>query len=351
MGAQDVHSLRYMPQLDGVRAVALLAVLNFHFFPHDIWPSVGVHWGSLGVRLFFVLSGFLITTILLRDFSDPHSPLASYGNFVLRRAFRLYPILLVTLLVSAAFDLYHVRQTLPYTLTYTFNFHAAITGDWHGPVAHLWTLAVEEQFYLLWPLVLFVWLRKGLPLVPLLIGFILTSLIFRCGMRLYEFGSVQRETIPLASVDALSLGALVAVLTPKHKAIPIIGGLGCLLWLASTTMPYIFSRYWYEFNQLAFVMIFAWVVARAADGFSGASGAVLNNAALRYIGTISYGAYVLHLFVPYYLAMLGLNDLPLFSSKILAISITFALAALSWHFLERPIMRTFRPARLVTRTA
>jgi peptidoglycan/LPS O-acetylase OafA/YrhL len=345
VNSKSDHSLPYMPQLDSLRALAVLAVLNHHFFPQDIWVSLGVSWGALGVRLFFVLSGFLITTILLRDFAVATSLPLSYGKFVQRRATRLYPVLLVTLLVGAALDLYHVRQTLPYTLTYTFNFYAAATADWHGPVAHLWSLAVEEQFYLLWPLVLFIWLRKGYPIIPLLISLIVCSLASRIGMSAYGVGSVARETMPLASVDALALGALVAVLGPKHRAIAIIGGAGLLLLTITAIPSPLFPDY--ETSLLAASMIFAWIIACAAGGFSGVTGAILNNAALRYIGIISYGIYVLHNFVPHYLDLFGLRNIGLLPFGALATITTIALAAVSWHLLERPIMRAFRPRSLL----
>jgi peptidoglycan/LPS O-acetylase OafA/YrhL len=117
-----VHSLPLMPQLDSLRAIAILAVLYTHYLPEKYW-AFGVYWGELGVRLFFVLSGFLITSVLLRDLENSRSLKSTYFAFVSRRALRLYPVLLVALIVAAAADVGHIRETFFWHAAYLTNFY------------------------------------------------------------------------------------------------------------------------------------------------------------------------------------------------------------------------------------
>jgi peptidoglycan/LPS O-acetylase OafA/YrhL len=356
-GSREIHSLPYMPQLDSLRALAVLAVIYFHYAGPSFWPSIGIVWGALGVLLFFVLSGFLITSILLRDLQSSQSFGSAYGNFIWRRFLRLYPILPVVLLVGAALNLPYVRETLPVTLTYTYNLYAAATGEWHGPVSHLWTLAVEEQFYLVWPFLLFVCLRRRVPLVPVLVFLIVASFGFRVMLRAMQVEQVPFIALTPSSVDALALGALLALLRGRHRIIAAIGAVGLILWLIATAVPRI-PALWhlsvffhYEVVTIATAMMFVWVISRAADGFGGVVGKVLNSPALRYIGVISYGVYVFHTFTPYYLILLRAHWVLLpWQFNLLAAATTILLAALSWHLLERPIMRAGRKM-LVRRAA
>lgn len=313
---QDIHSLPYMPQLDGLRAISILLVLYTHYLPKDYW-LFDVYWGGLGVRCFFVLSGFLITTILLRDIENAPSFLPAYGRFIARRMLRLYPVLLLTLLGGAALGVYGMAQSLPWTLTYTTNILASINNEWPASVAHLWTLAVEEQFYLLWPLVLFFTQRRALPYV--LAAIIVVSPLFRMVIR-NTWNDVAGDALAPACFDALALGAVLAVIRGNARLINAIGAAGLFLWL---TYDYLIG----EFGITGAAMVFMWIIAKAADG---ALPTIFDNGGLRYIGQISYGIYVLHL--PVWVAMPA-------QPKWIVAAVTIGLASLSWHLIERPIMR------------
>jgi len=159
-----------IPSLDGLRAVSILLVLFSHLlgtrnFPTRDWLRVTGDLGNLGVRGFFVISGFLITTLLLRELERTGA--ISLKHFYLRRAFRIFPAFYVCLGCLALLNLLNLLKLNRYDLlsagTYTINYRTAVERSWN--VGHLWSLAVEEQFYLLWPAAL--WLlgkRKGLAL-------------------------------------------------------------------------------------------------------------------------------------------------------------------------------------------
>ena len=142
--------------LDGLRAVAILLVVFSHLlgtrnFPGREWLRYTGDLGNLGVRVFFVISGFLITQLLLRELELTGT--ISLRRFYLRRACRIFPAFYVCLGVLALLDAGHVLKLHPYDLlcagTYTINYRTAVERSWN--VGHLWSLAVEEQFYLLWP--------------------------------------------------------------------------------------------------------------------------------------------------------------------------------------------------------
>src|SRR5690554_4146704 len=158
--------LRYLPALDGLRAFAVAGVLCYHG---------GLAWaqgGFLGVDLFFVLSGFLITTLLLREHEDRGA--IALGAFWIRRARRLLPalgllivlVILYALFVAAPDELRTIRGDALATLGYVANWRFIATDDSYfalfqapSPLRHVWSLAIEEQFYLLWPLIVYGVLR------------------------------------------------------------------------------------------------------------------------------------------------------------------------------------------------
>jgi peptidoglycan/LPS O-acetylase OafA/YrhL len=237
---------------------------------------------------------------------------------------------------AAAVGIEPVRETLLWHLSYLTNFYIVING-WPLVVSHLWSLAVEQQFYMIWPFVIFFLPRALLPSALILL--IASSLAFRIVWR-DMVGGVGADVLAPASFDALGMGALVAVWRDKQqRLIDLAAAVGLGVVLVSLVIVRVGS----DVASTAVTWIFGWVISRAAVGFDGITGKVLNNAALRYIGTISYGIYVMHEVVPFFLIKGGLPVEPFGAAfRSIALGLTFLLAALSWHFMERPIMRVGR---------
>jgi peptidoglycan/LPS O-acetylase OafA/YrhL len=338
------HSLPYMPQLDSLRAISVLAVIYCHYVHAAYWPF-GVNWGTLGVRCFFVLSGFLITSILLRDIDKSPKFTSVYLAFIARRALRLYPILLVTLLVTAVLDVPHTRETLPWNLFYLTNIYMAAQQTWTDVVGHLWSISVEEQFYLLWPFVLFALPRRYLP--KLIVGMIVTCLIFRVVWRDFGPSFVGAEVLTPTAFDALGLGTLLALFRNNRFLIGTVGIVGACLWVGTMmfetvdTLPSHVPTILFYINETGACMVFVWVVKCLADGVPGIPGKIIAFPPIVYIGTISYGAYILHQFSPYLLGLVPIS-LPIEQYYMVCLVMTLVLAALSWHFLELPVMRSGR---------
>src|SRR5215218_136502 len=173
----------YRPQLDALRFFAIAGVLVAHNLDpgQAPWIFSRFDYAETGVRLFFVLSGFLITGILLgeREAADaaPHRRISAIRRFYARRFLRIFPIYYLTLAVVLVTAVSPARRIWPWLFTYTTNIYAWHRLDWPGPVGHLWTLAVEEQFYLVWPWFLLFVPRKWI--LPFLVGLIALAPLYR----------------------------------------------------------------------------------------------------------------------------------------------------------------------------
>jgi len=357
-----------MPQLDGLRCFAVIAVMVHHNWrPDEPWLFDRLNWGDLGVRLFFVLSGFLITGILLGGItgreSDRPERMVFLRNFYARRFLRIVPVyyfVLLVLIVNRA----QPTEDLPWLATFTTNIYIWLRLDWID-YPHLWTLAVEEQFYLVWPwLVLF--LRRSW-LLPALVALISLGPLYRL-FATFQYpedtgfgGSSASLIFPLGVVDSLGLGALLALAfaaDPDGKRLSgvltrVVLPMGVALFVLTRTKLVLGDHAVTALGDLSSALIFCWLVGMAARGFPGIAGRLLEWGPIRYVGKISYGAYLFHLLVPYLLlAPLvdrfgGTYENKGLVNFVVTSLLTIGIAALSWHLFEAPInrLRHFFPYR------
>src|SRR5882757_6155467 len=229
--SQRLNLRGHLPALDGVRGLAVLMVLVFHFVGNTL-PTTGVeraivgvtNYGSYGVELFFVLSGFLITGILYDAHNKPHY----FRNFYMRRLLRIFPLYygvlalvffvapLISLLRGPALDYLVDRQA--WAWLYAVNIYIAKDGDWSfSYLEHFWSLAIEEHFYLFWPLVIFLLARRPRALIAVSLATALGAMLARLIGSLVGVSWWTTYVLTPFRLDGLALGALLAVMARQPE--------------------------------------------------------------------------------------------------------------------------------------
>jgi peptidoglycan/LPS O-acetylase OafA/YrhL len=330
------RSIRYSPALDGLRALAVLSVMLFHL------DAFALGWA--GVPLFFVLSGYLITSILL---SQRGQPLGAYlSSFYWRRTMRIFPLYYAYLGVNAVAWLAKGLSLVGYGwfLTYLANYLIGIDhgqpGD--GWVDHLWSLAVEEQFYLIWPAVVFFLAGslRGIALVLILAAPVARELTWSVTGNAY----LTIVTLP-ACMDMLFAGALVAVSRHDRRLLWSMAVVGAALIAYSLeVVPYAdfaVTTRWVPRGQLiytGFALLFGPLML--ACEYLGPVTRLLRSGPLVYTGKISYGLYLWH---PIAFTMgrkiaqhAGIAGIPAMG---VCIALAFLGASISWYGFERYFLR------------
>ncbi|HEY8671525.1 MAG TPA: acyltransferase, partial [Terriglobales bacterium] len=215
-------SAHRIPSLDGLRAISITLVILSHLvkWKHISLAPIG-SYGDLGVHVFFVLSGYLITNLLLQEYQRTST--ISLRNFYIRRAFRIFPAAFVFLAVVGAIywrqmHWYHVAAALLYVA------NMDITRPWI--FGHLWSLSIEEQFYLLWPFAIKKWHHHR---TTILLFVFLATPIFRVALYAFKVHSGLAGSLP-AFADQLAIGCLLAIFAPR---LPKINGYLALAMLCA----------------------------------------------------------------------------------------------------------------------
>lgn len=334
-------------QLDTLRAVAVTLVLYAHFLA----PGGTSFLGHIGVRLFFVLSGFLITRLLLeaRDAAAFEAGTA-LRSFYARRAIRIFPPYFAVLAFIWFTDLEQAGSSLTWHALYLSNFWYAHRNEWTPwLLCHFWSLSIEEQFYLAWPLIVLLAPRKRIEAIT--IGVIALSLAYRFYWPIAATPALARDLLPPASTDALACGALLAVRRARGADVPRWVKLGwpafaTVFLLAVWSDPGPADSAW-EWPRWVLVQVLplvpmAGVVAACSSGFGGRLGRFTELRPVLYLGRISYGIYLYH---PILLAYVVKAQpwMPLNVSEqgpgrfLVAGAATVIAAALSWMFFEKPL--------------
>ncbi|HBG71510.1 MAG: hypothetical protein A2W93_05850 [Bacteroidetes bacterium GWF2_43_63] len=352
-GVENKGLLAYNKQLDGLRCFAVLGVLILHFVRFDNIYISRIPFGQ-GVNLFFVISGFLITRILLLNKESMKAGKTSAGkilkSFYIRRTLRIFPIYYLTIFFLFAVNFQNTRDVFPWLVSYTVNIYHSLDLPYIGSFNHLWSLAVEEQFYLLWPFLMLIIPSKHIG--KFIVFVIASSLAFK----IYWFSNYGYtgviNSFTLSCADSLGFGALIAwwsVYKPDFSK--RIGRMWYFIPLA--TIPFIYVVIYPRGNEdAAFVLnnflysLFAFfIVLRASqEKFSKPIAFILENPVVRHIGKISYGIYLYHFFMPdvyYYFNKYFPNRFPNEYEIQMPFYFIGALiiAQLSWMLIEKPILK------------
>ena len=342
----------YQPQFDGLRALAVLTVMIDHFsadvpnFPFPDW----IRLGATGVRLFLVLSGYFITASLrrARDRMElgAFSPARTMRIFYWRRILRIAPAYLVFAGIALGLDLGAIRQNWPWVFTGSVNWLIAWKNDWPLTISHLWSICVQEQFYLVWPLLILFLPRRWM--LGTIIGVAVAGILFRVGCVVFSAPIIARWVLPFGSLDSLAAGAALGWCGGKLRG----GRTAWMMALVSISMlaaaavlrngdPMALRSVMVEPLEAGGLLI---LVARTAIGFEGPIASFLAHPGLVFAGRISYGLYIYHILV----AMVLNRFLPEPARFIITIPslrlVIFGIASLivatlSWRLIEQPISR------------
>ena len=322
-------------ELDGLRAFAFLAVYANHTF------SVPVAWA--GVDLFFVLSGYLITGILLTQRgSDTY-----YKRFWGRRILRIIPPYFLTIGLTAIWYWPELKETLGWYVTFTSNFKDSFMSREPMALAPMWSLAVEEQFYLVWPFVVALTSRKSLR--RLCIALLFIAPLIRIGFAL-EWDSFRPVYhLAFCRMDLLAVGSLFAVMQgddrerfndlTKYAWVAAAGALGVFLAMAVLMPAFRTSSNSVLFNGVGYSLIMVLM--------AGILGAVLRDGDLWYkrllrlrpltfIGTISYMLYLIHGLILEVLMDAEVGAVP---RATIGLALSVVAATISWYAMEKPLTR------------
>jgi len=330
-------------EFDGVRALAFLAVFMHH--------AVRMPLGWMGVDLFFVLSGFLITRILLRLRCE--TPGTTLGRFYLRRAIRIVPAYYIALtLIYLTYP--SLRPGSLWFYGFASNVLDGVGPTWlgvsrevgGGPLRAMWSIALEAQFYLIWPWLILFLSRRALPV--LFVSLIIAAPLFRV-----LFQAVDREAVYRlmpCRMDLLAAGALASHLddvqprwlSARRRELAVLAVLSATLFLSLTVLDRqfrsvgngtLFNVAGYGLSTVLCTALLLYV--RVAPG--GPLGRLLRFPALRYVGQISYMAYLSHLyFLMVFMATLGFGRV---LSAALSLVATLTFASVTWFSVEKPLLR------------
>lgn len=355
----------YYEGLDGIRAFAVIFVMLFHFYPQGVLTL-----GWTGVDLFFVLSGFLITNILIKNKDKDNY----FKSFYMRRVIRIFPVyyLVVIPMLLINVILLHNRDwmNLGSYLIYFQNF-TAVKSDYLFGLAHTWSLAIEEQFYLFFPFIIRIFSLKNSLRISVLL--IIAAVILRSFFAwYYPQVTYFQSTLIFTRMDSLIIGAVLPLcislfevtLKILNKILNIaifISGILIVISLLNYDLSnlsdlhlsriffnygnYNLSTPYGHFKYTILAVFFAAIIGKLAyntSSFANKFIALLSFKPLAYIGKISYGIYLYHWVIQEFFT-LGLQKLNLQIPVLLLVGIKIGLsiliAAISWKLLEKPILK------------
>ncbi|WP_114890089.1 acyltransferase family protein [Haemophilus influenzae] len=351
-----MSSIKYRPEIDGLRAIAVISVIIYHL--NENWLS----GGFLGVDIFFVISGFLITGIIITEIQQNSF---SLKQFYTRRIKRIYPafitvMALVSFIASAIFiynDFNKLRKTIELAIAFLSNFYLGLTQGYfdlsanENPVLHIWSLAVEEQYYLIFPLILILAYKKFreikvLFIITLILFFILLATSF-VSANFYKEVLHQPNIYYLSNLrfPELLVGSLLAIYHNLSNKVQLSKQVNNILAILSTLL--LFSCLFLMNNNIAYIpgitLILPCIFTALIIHTTSQNNIVklcLSNKAIVFIGKISYSLYLYHwIFIAFAYYITGEKQINNQSIAIVIV-LTIIFSVLSYYLIEQPIRKS-----------
>lgn len=351
-----MSSIKYRPEIDGLRAIAVISVIIYHL--NENWLS----GGFLGVDIFFVISGFLITGIIITEIQQNSF---SLKQFYTRRIKRIYPafitvMALVSFIASVIFiynDFNKLRKTIELAIAFLSNFYLGLTQGYfdlsanENPVLHIWSLAVEEQYYLIFPLILILAYKKFreikvLFIITLILFFILLATSF-VSANFYKEVLHQPNIYYLSNLrfPELLVGSLLAIYHNLSNKVQLSKQVNNILAILSTLL--LFSCLFLMNNDIAYIpgitLILPCIFTALIIHTTSQNNIVklcLSNKAIVFIGKISYSLYLYHwIFIAFAYYITGEKQINNQSIAIVTV-LTIIFSVLSYYLIEQPIRKS-----------
>lgn len=343
MSAPEAHHFQRNKSLDGLRALAIGIVLVHHYRDTRFFLS------GFGAILFFVLSGFFATRILLKlraGMEHRQSSLSgAFRGFYFQRWLRIWPLYFIVLAITLLLDVPNAHSSFFWNAAFLTNIEVLVNGSWSGRFSPLWSLSVLEQFYIIWPVVILCTPRRHL--MRVIVAFIAVAPLYRIGCMLTSAPSLYWCVVPLASLDQLGVGALLALCETEtcavaREKIVRFAGQFCLpafvffLVLKGLAQEPPFSAI-YTASIASFA--FLWLINCCLTGLPAPARIVFENRYLCHIGKMSYSIYLLHDFTQLLIPKTGLFGVVLESpwKTPALILLTLLVAEVAWRLIERPV--------------
>jgi peptidoglycan/LPS O-acetylase OafA/YrhL len=346
------HPLTYRPDIDGLRAIAVLLVVAFHYYPHWIEGSKFIQGGFIGVDIFFVISGFLITSIIYKEIV---SKTFSLQLFYIRRIRRIFPALLIMLTCVLLFGWYvflpdefsalskHIMGGIGFSSNFILWNEVGYFDDSADtkPLLHLWSLGIEEQFYIIWPALLLFLINKRFFFsisIIFLISFLLNILLAQTSPTLIFYSTFTRAwELIMGGIASLLYYKIPQNITNNKKhfinLFPIIGLFIIIIGVIYLNGKNIYPYYYALIPTIGTTLI----IIGNKEAFINKY--LLSNKYLVYIGLISFPLYLWHWpLLVLYKTSFDLDAVTLTSRFILLI-FSFVLASITYHLFELPIRK------------
>jgi peptidoglycan/LPS O-acetylase OafA/YrhL len=332
------EKIGYLPYLDGLRGIAIIVVMMTHAN-----FQLGIY-GIIGVDVFFVLSGFLITTLLLEEKFYKNS--VSLKAFFLRRVFRLFPALYLLLLILYIYSTYQasafaslIQQDIIWSFFYIMNISWIWSTTNSGLINHMWSLAVEEQFYIFWPLILLslIFLKN----IRIMIWGLIIASLYIFISHLYGISELFNSIFQ----EGIFLGCLIAVLRWRYsfdmKELQSLqtSFLLLIIFIGIAPIPLIILVKEILGGVVSVITAFL-VISFVCSTKLTIAKKFLQNNILIFIGKISYALYIWH--VPVFFWFKNDLNFPATASFILKWMVSFGLAIFSWYIIEKPSLKIGR---------
>ena len=341
-------------QLDGLRALAMLGICWDHWVP-ETW-NLGLPY-EVGLYFFLVLSGYLITGSLLRT-RDKHEAAGGEGwrwrawkEFQWRRGLRIMAPYYVALAVALVFLAPRIGHHIHWYLLYLTNFHIALLGEWPHGTSHFWSIAIQQQFYLFWPAV--VWLLPKRFLAPGMILFAAIAPLSRYYEYLFMPPFIWPHKLSWGWFDFFGIGGLMALAV--HRGFPLSSRLWKILMVVGCGTYAVLEfgpRFGLPPNRIGpfyatiLTIGMCGVIATASIGWNNFAGRFLETRFLQKVGLLSYGIYLYHNLAPIILGKLMFflwwgpyaETAPIVALRIvLFAALTWGMTMLSWKYIETPL--------------